>query len=166
MTGYELKKFFDLAVSHFWSADHTQIYRTLNRLEQDGLISSKQELQTKRPNRKRYSLTEAGLTELTEWLNEDQEPLTYRDAFLIQIFFGKTLSVKRLQEMINTQQEAHKKRSETFDGLREVIRETAHDDLEAVLESLTLDFGVMFERTYIEWLEQAQATLQALSEES
>ena len=35
-TGYDLKKIFDSSVQHFWPADQSQIYRTLNRLTEQG----------------------------------------------------------------------------------------------------------------------------------
>ena len=34
MSGYDLKKFFDESVRHFWSAPQSQIYRTLGRDEE------------------------------------------------------------------------------------------------------------------------------------
>ena len=34
-TGYELKEVFDDSVQHFWLADQSQIYRTLNDLMAD-----------------------------------------------------------------------------------------------------------------------------------
>mgnify|MGYP003565227123 CR=1 FL=1 len=37
MTGYDLKhQAFDATVRHFWPADQSQIYRTLNRLTERG----------------------------------------------------------------------------------------------------------------------------------
>ena len=37
MTGYELKhEAFDTSIAHFWQADQSQIYRTLDRMESDG----------------------------------------------------------------------------------------------------------------------------------
>ena len=36
LSGYDLKKIFDTSVRHFWAADQSQIYRTLNRLTERG----------------------------------------------------------------------------------------------------------------------------------
>ena len=36
-SGYDLKKIFDTSVRHFWPADQSQIYRTLNRLAEKSL---------------------------------------------------------------------------------------------------------------------------------
>ncbi|MCY7287157.1 MAG: PadR family transcriptional regulator [Cryobacterium sp.] len=37
MTGYDLKKSIEASVAHFWSADQSQIYRTLTALVAGGL---------------------------------------------------------------------------------------------------------------------------------
>src|SRR3989442_212646 len=38
MTGYELKKFFNTSVAHFWNAELSQIYPALKAMESDGLV--------------------------------------------------------------------------------------------------------------------------------
>ena len=53
MTGYDLKhRAFDVAIAHFWKADQSQIYRTLNRLSEAGWVQSEIEAQDERPDRK------------------------------------------------------------------------------------------------------------------
>ena len=64
MTGYELKKFFDTSVAHFWNAELSQIYPALKAMESEGLVEMKVEVQDDRPNRKVYSITENGRREL------------------------------------------------------------------------------------------------------
>src|SRR5258705_13680872 len=40
MTGYDLKvECFDNSIAHFWQADQAQIYRTLDKLAEDGLVT-------------------------------------------------------------------------------------------------------------------------------
>ena len=39
-SGYDLKKSFGQTVGHFWSAELSQIYPALGRLEDDGLLRS------------------------------------------------------------------------------------------------------------------------------
>jgi DNA-binding PadR family transcriptional regulator len=64
MTGYELKKFFDTSVAHFWNAEQSQIYAALKHLEAEDLVEMRVEMQTDRPNRKVYSITQDGRDEL------------------------------------------------------------------------------------------------------
>ncbi len=50
-SGYDLKKIFDTSVRHFWPADQSQIYRTLNRLTENGWVEMEKIEQDNRPAR-------------------------------------------------------------------------------------------------------------------
>jgi DNA-binding PadR family transcriptional regulator len=81
MTGYELAKRFDQSVAYVWSAQHSQIYTELRRLEQEGLVVAEEQprgekaLATKRA----YGLTAAGAAELRRWVGEVAELPALRD---------------------------------------------------------------------------------------
>src|SRR5260370_24297221 len=91
MTGYELKKFFDTSVAHFWNAELSQIYPTLKSLEAEGLVEMEVDVQQDRPNRKVYSITDDGRQDLRDWLKQPSEPKQVREPLLIKGFFGATL---------------------------------------------------------------------------
>ena len=86
-TGYDLKNAFSEHARHFWSAELSQIYPTLKRLEQRGLLRSRVEPSPKGPNRKVYSLTDGGREELLRWLHTDPAVGTERFAYLAQLYF-------------------------------------------------------------------------------
>ena len=65
-TGYDLKNAFSENVRHFWSAELSQIYPTLKRLEQRRMLRSRVEPSPKGPNRRVYTLTGEGRTELLQ----------------------------------------------------------------------------------------------------
>ena len=88
MTGYDLKKFFDHSVGHFWSTTQSHIYKALNDLESQGWVHKQIIQQEDKPNRKEYALTEAGRLELCRWLTTPLPPAPVREAWLIQIFFS------------------------------------------------------------------------------
>ncbi len=92
MTGYELKKFFDTSVAHFWNAELSQIYPALKAMESEGLVEMKVEVQDDRPNRKVYSITESGRRELVDWLAKPADRDQVREPILIKVFFGSSLS--------------------------------------------------------------------------
>jgi PadR family transcriptional regulator AphA len=81
MTGYELAKQFDQSVTYVWSAQHSQIYTELRRLEAEGLLAATtvprgaKELATKRA----YRLTDAGAAELHRWVTSIERPANVRD---------------------------------------------------------------------------------------
>jgi PadR family transcriptional regulator AphA len=70
MAGYDLKRIFDDTIGFFWSAQMSQIYRELNKLEEKGLVKSTIEPQEKRPDRKVYQLTKEGRETFLSWLNK------------------------------------------------------------------------------------------------
>ena len=91
-TGYDLKKFFDTSVRHFWPADQSQIYRTLSRMSDSGWVEIEVIPQETRPARKVYHITDAGKQELRSWLVTPLTPEENRSAEMIQVFFAAQLS--------------------------------------------------------------------------
>lgn len=85
--GYDLKAVCDERISHFWSAEFGQIYPTLNRLEERGLLRSHVQPSEKGPNRRVYSLTDGGREELLRWLGSGPAMGAERFAYLAQLYF-------------------------------------------------------------------------------
>ena len=86
-TGYDLKNAFEESARHFWSAELSQIYPTLKRLEQKRMLWSRLEPSPKGPNRRVYSLTDEGRTELLRWLRSGPAVGTERFGYLAQLYF-------------------------------------------------------------------------------
>lgn len=104
MTGYELAKVFEDSLAFFWQAQMSQIYRELNAMEKAGWLTSHTVVQTDKPNKKVYSITEQGKKELSAWLKRDltEELFASRNAFLMQLFFsaekGREETVRALKK--------------------------------------------------------------------
>ena len=90
-TGYDLGNAFSENVRHFWSAELSQIYPTLKRLNQRGMLSSRVEPSAKGPNRRVYALTDEGRAELLRWLRSGPAVGTERFAYLAQLYFMDVL---------------------------------------------------------------------------
>jgi PadR family transcriptional regulator, regulatory protein AphA len=100
MTGYDLKKFFDLSVGNFWSTTQSHIYKALNDLENQGWAHKHTIPQEDKPNRKEYSITEAGRLELRRWLTTPLPPTPVREAWLIQLFFSHNSSNAEISALL------------------------------------------------------------------
>ncbi len=74
-SGYELARRFDRSIGYFWAATHQQIYRTLRVMEDDGWVHVEPVEQQGRPDKKVFSVTDAGRAELARWI---AEPLSGR----------------------------------------------------------------------------------------
>lgn len=86
--GYEIKNTFQASVSYCWNASPSQIYASLKSLERRGLVISTLVVQEGRPNKKNYTLTEAGRHALEEWLAQPIKDKFVKDDFLTKIFFS------------------------------------------------------------------------------
>lgn len=84
-SGYELAKRFDLSVANFWSATPQQLYRDLERLESDGLVSARLVEQQRRPNKRVFTLTPVGRDELNAFTQEPARPVAMRDDLLVKL---------------------------------------------------------------------------------
>ena len=67
-SGYELARRFDRSIGFFWSATHQQIYRTLRTMEEDFWVTVTPVRQHGRPDKKVYTVSDAGRAELGRWI--------------------------------------------------------------------------------------------------
>ncbi|MFZ5651424.1 MAG: PadR family transcriptional regulator [Bacillota bacterium] len=157
MTGYQLKQHFDKSIRHFWSANLSQIYPTLNQMEKEGLLTMEVEYQEKHPPRKVYRITDAGRRELKSWLAEPIGLTTVRVPFLIKVFFGANLGKEEMLGLLKEQMELHRSKLEHFLEIKEVLKEhikAEEMEREGFFAGLTVDSGIKLERAWIEWFEE------------
>src|SRR4051794_41935714 len=82
-SGYDLAKGFDASVANFWPATPQQLYRELDRLAADGLVRARLVHQEKRPDKRLFSLTEAGERGLHDFTARPPRPGGIRDGVLV-----------------------------------------------------------------------------------
>lgn len=86
-SGYELKQWFDEVFAFFWTADQSQIYRTINRMAERGLISGKAAASAIGPDKRVYRTTAKGKVELKNWLKAGPASPAQRTAIYAQLIF-------------------------------------------------------------------------------
>ncbi len=101
-TGYEIKKLFEEdGYQHFVEASFGSIYPALSRLTEEGLVSVRAEAQEKRPDRKVYSITEAGrsafLQALVQPLTEDR----HRSPFMFAMLFSHLMPKEHVAALLD-----------------------------------------------------------------
>lgn len=154
-SGYDLKtRCFDDAVRPFWTADQAQIYRTLERLRDTGLVAFTRRRQSGKPDRKVYEITHAGLDRLADTLPRSTPLPAPRDAFLLQLFFSATLSDAEILRLLGERRDMHQER---LDRLRERSVELSRDrslsDREYAMRNAALDGAIASDRAAIDWLD-------------
>lgn len=162
MTGYDLKtQQFDQSVNYFWAADQAQIYRTLDKLAEQGFVQNEIQYQENRPNRKVYHITEQGREEMRRWLTTAIPPAQLRVPHLVQLFFSAGLSKHSVIALLQQQLEFHRQMQAEYKAIPLPPFEDALATRQEMFSRFTLDFGLRYETMYIEWL---KACIERLSE--
>ena len=99
ITGYDLKKVFDVSVWHFWPADQNQIYRTLGQLESHQWVKMERVRQKEHPDCKVYHITDASRKELRRWLTVALSLTEFHDPAQVQFFIAGQLKDQEILEM-------------------------------------------------------------------
>jgi len=90
MSGYQIKEVIGRTIGHFWTESYGQIYPTLKQLAASGLVNSRVERNSGKPDRHVYALTAPGWEELRRWLAEPVESQRPgRSELLLKLFFGR-----------------------------------------------------------------------------
>ncbi len=100
-SGYEIKKAFEEGpFAHIHAASFGSIYPALEGLRRDGLVACRQQSQDKRPDKKIYSITDAGLEAFDEALMAEPAADKCRSDFLFMLYFAEHLPPRRLARLL------------------------------------------------------------------
>ena len=103
-SGYEIKKEIEEGMfSHFIDASFGSIYPALSQLNAEGLVTVRAEEQTGRPDKKVYSVTEAGRAALAKGILVIPARDKYKSEFLFEMLFKKMLPEGHIRLAIEKQ---------------------------------------------------------------
>src|SRR5215813_11165734 len=94
LSGYDLLRYFDGSVGFVWHATHPQVYRELDKLRREGLVANELVVQSGRPNKKVYSITEQGMHELLAWVATPTQLQLMKDGLLVRSFSYSRIDLK------------------------------------------------------------------------
>ncbi len=106
MSGYELKKRFSSSLGYGWRAYDTQIYRELKTLEGAELVSGRAEKGDRGPDRRIYSVTDAGRAALVAWLESPLDDTWYKSELTLRIWSMHLMPPEALDELLNSVESA------------------------------------------------------------
>jgi DNA-binding PadR family transcriptional regulator len=165
-SGYELARRFDRSIGYFWAATHQQIYRTLRAMEDDGWVHVTPVAQKGRPDKKVYTVSDAGRAELARWI---AEPLSGRGSTVADnrtrelavkvrgAAYGDVNAVRRQAATLRAE------RAELLDTYRKFEKRQFPDPGaltgSALHQYLVLRGGIRAEESAIEWLDEVTAAL-------
>ncbi len=126
LTGYDLRKAFSMSFSFFSGLSYGSIYPSLKKMESRGLISKQVEIQDGAPNRKVYTITEAGKKVFLEALKSPFVPEQPRSTFLMRLFFFAHLRPEEREAIAIAQLDSVERLRKELDAARPQIE--AHAD--------------------------------------
>jgi len=165
-SGYELARRFDRSIGFFWSATHQQIYRTLRVMEDDGWVHATPVVQHGRPDKKVYTVADAGRAELARWI---AEPLTGRGSSVtgtrtrdlaVKIRAAAQGNVAALREQVTALRSERAGLLDTYRGIgKRHFPDPSALTGSALHQYLVLRGGIRAEEGAIEWLDEVAAAL-------
>ena len=153
--GYELKAAFEELLGGSWPLNIGQVYSTLGRLERDDLVEAEVVAQDPLPDRKVYSITEAGRDDLRQWMDEPmQPPVRLRDELFLKVLLQSCLAGNDPRPLIARQ------RQRNFQTLAELA--SVRSDRSVDPSTVLLVDGVMLHiEADLKWLELCEDQLNA-----
>ena len=154
--GYDLKQSYDRRFGPARPLRFGQVYRTLAQLERDGLITVAGVEAGAGPDRKRYSITTDGVTDLERWLSEPEDPQPQLQTVLFTKVVTALLSGKPAGVFLEDQRQRH----------LAVMRElTAARRESSLRDGMLIDYQLFHIEADLRWMEHAAGRLDTLASE-
>jgi DNA-binding PadR family transcriptional regulator len=102
MSGYDIKQAFSNSIGFFYDASFGAIYPALRKLEEEGYVTKQEVIQSGKPNKILYSITEAGREAFRKEIQTPILPPVLRSDMLVKIFFGKSRTPEEQRELLQS----------------------------------------------------------------
>lgn len=154
--GYELHAAFEAVVGgeQNWDVKPAQIYTTLARLEEGGLVVKESIEQEAGPEKRIYAITDNGRAELGQWFESGVQREHQRDEFFIKLMMSLTTAETDPYKVI------HRQRAKLYQEMHALTsqRHRANPRTE-LAHILLLEKGVMHLEADLRWLDMIEARL-------
>ncbi|MCC7352852.1 MAG: PadR family transcriptional regulator [Anaerolineae bacterium] len=154
--GYDLRAAFQAVVGgeENWDVKPAQVYTTLARLEESGLVQEEGIDQGSGPEKRIYAITPAGRTELRAWLTSSIERYDQRDEFFLKLMLALSTGEADPSKVIQTQ------RTALYQELHAITAQRQRADPKTELaQILLLDKAVMHLEADLRWLDMIESRL-------
>ena len=159
-SGYDLAKQFDGSVGFFWHATHQQIYRELTKLEEGGWIDGLIVEQNGRPDKKSYSINEAGTVHLQDWISQPTPLSPMKDELLTKLFVGHLVPIETLVQRLKETRSQHADNLATYHTIeQQFFANPATLSPQFRCQYLTLRNGIHYETGWLTWCDEAIGVL-------
>ena len=154
--GYDLKRHYDTYFGRDKPLTFGQVYATLGRLSRDGKVAVGQLEPGAGPDRKRYVITDAGVTEFEEWLAEPIRPEPHLQSVLFTKVMLALMLGRSAEHYLDAQRGAHLQRMRELTELKQAGE---------LVDGLLADHGLFHLEADLRWIDVTEARLDLLAEQ-
>ena len=160
-SGYDLKKFLEFGIGHFWKISYGQVYPLLRQFAESNLASVKEQAHRGRPSRYLYTITRQGLENLEAWLQAplDAETPGLDREVLLKLFFGQFVDPKVSVEHVQVLQQWAERRAGEYSTMEKQLRSAYTSDPNLRYWLLTLGSGAVAVAALSNWCDQTLVAL-------
>ena len=158
LTGYDIKKRIDGAISFFWKGSFGNIYPALSDMEKSGLVEKQRMDNSGRREKILYHITDQGIAELKAWLNVEQATNDLKYETLLKLYFGGAEDKEAALRNIRHFEEQVKIDLAVLKTYKENL-EKVMDHKDHIYYYLTVTFGIDTYEAYLKWCGKAKKIL-------
>ncbi len=161
LSGYEVaKECAEGFGSCFWKASQQQVYAELSKLEQQGNVTYEAIPQSGRLDKKIYSITDLGQTELTNWLTKPTEPAPIREDLGVMGLAGHLVPVEAMTREITRRRQLHLDKLQQIQKLDEHFVDRLDSlELKDLYMHLVIRRGIRYQEEWVAWCDEALAAI-------
>jgi len=164
-TGYDLVRTFDTAVGYFWNASHQQVYRELGSMCDAKLLKFKEIRQDHKPDKKIYSLSKAGETELQNWLTNPIKEQKNKDLLLVKLLNTSPDNVHLMREELERNTQASHETRDTYLGIEKMYysaKQRRSLEGDQVMIYAALRKGILYIEAHLLWLDEVKGLIKKM----
>ena len=159
MSGYDVKKFIDQGVHYFWNESYGQIYPMLKSFVEEGLATVEKEEQEGKPDKNIYSVTEAGIEQLRQWLVSPPEDMPVRYEFLLKLYFGNHVGADVIISHLDDFKKDHEQKQAIFNDIEQHLMHVCTEHPEKIYSLMTVRFGIRECEMRLKWVDETKKQL-------
>jgi DNA-binding PadR family transcriptional regulator len=154
--GYDLKRDYDTLFGRGKPLPFGQVYATLGRLARDGKVVAADAEPGAGPDRRRYVITDDGVSDVETWLAEPVTPEPHLQTVLFVKVVLALISGRPAERYLDLQRSAHLARMRELTELRRSA---------SLVDALLADYGLFHLEADLRWIDLTASRLTTLAEE-
>lgn len=146
-TGWDLIEEVRRGLARFWNVTSSHVYRELRTLEDRGLVRAGEPGPR---DRQPFRITAKGRRAFARWIRQEPGPEQIRIPLLVTLWFARHLDAPTLATFLEHHHDEHEQRLTEYRALADAFADTEAPDPHI---GAVIDFGIAYERAFLEWLE-------------